>query len=396
MESPLSDVMVVSPAYPALVPQLWDDKFFSEYVRQSKFSRYMGTDEQSMFQVREDLTKKKGDKITFAKVGKLEGAGIFGTANLEGNEEILDQHAMVIQADMFRHAVAVTDWDEQKSAIPLRDIARSRLKTWEMEKMKYDLVNALTQVAIGTNSDGTQSTIGIAAGSTAQLNTWVTNNGDRVLFGYLNSNYSTTFATAAATITAADILTPSQISLAKRMAQIANPLIAPIKTVSDDEEWYVMWCHPLCFRDLRNNAQLMTFQSQALPRAKDNILFTGGDILWDGVIIKELWELGIPRFIAGTAQPTPGTLVGAGASGINVGVNILCGAQAVGLAWAQRMKSTTNTRDYGFRHGVGIQEARGIQKLQFGRHYVGSSASSDATPCDNGTFTVFAAAVPDS
>jgi N4-gp56 family major capsid protein len=388
--------MVVSPAYPPLVPQIWDDKFFSEYVRQSKYSRYMGTSEQSMFQVREDLTKKKGDKITFAKVGKLEALGVFGTTSLEGNEEILDQHAMVIQADMFRHAVAVTDWDEQKSAIPLRDVARSRLKTWEMERMKYDITNALTQVAVGTNADGTQSTIGIVAATAAQQNTWVVNNQDRVLFGALVSNYSATFATAAATITNTTVLTKSMVSLAKRLAQTANPLIAPIKTVSDDEEWYVLWCHPLCFRDLRLDPTLMTYQAQALPRAKDNILFTGGDILWDGVIIKELWELGVPRYLSGVAQAAQGTLVGVGGGGINVGVNVLAGAQAVGLAWAQRLKSTTNTRDYGFRHGVGIQEARGIQKLQFGRHYVGGAASSDAAPCDNGTFTIFASAVPDS
>jgi hypothetical protein len=59
-------------------------------------------------------------------------------------------------------------------------------------------------------------------------------------------------------------------------------------------------------------------------------------------------------------------IAGAGASGINVGTALLCGAQALGVAWAQRTKTTTNTRDYGFMHGVGIQEMRGIGKLRFG------------------------------
>lgn len=389
--------MVTSPAYPALTPQIWDDKFFSEYVRQSKYSRYMGTDETAMFQVKEDLTKKKGDKVTFAKVGKLEGTGVTGTAVLEGQEEVLDQHAMVIQADMFRHAVAVTDWDEEKSAIDLRDAARSRLKTWEMEKMKWEITQALTQVAVGTNADNTQSIVPMVSATAAQRNTWVTNNSDRVLFGGKVSNYNSVFATAAATIADTDIMTPAMLSLAKRLAQQANPLITPIKTVSDDEEWFVVWMHPLHFRDLRLNASLMSYQAQALPRAKDNILFTGGDIIWDGMIVKECWELGMPRYISGTAQAALGTLAGAGAGGtVDVGMSVFAGAQAVGLAWAQRMKSTTNMRDYGFRHGVGIQEARGIQKLQFGRHFVGTNAPDDTAPCDNGTFSIFAAAVADA
>ena len=44
----------------------------------------------------------------------------------------------------------------------------------------------------------------------------------------------------------------------------------------------------------------------------------------------------------------------------------LCGAQALGIAWAQRTKAVTNTRDYGFMHGVGVEEIRGVQKLAFG------------------------------
>jgi hypothetical protein len=45
-------------------------------------------------------------------------------------------------------------------------------------------------------------------------------------------------------------------------------------------------------------------------------------------------------------------IAGAGGGGIDVAMSALCGAQALGVAWAQRMKSTTNTRDYGYMHGV--------------------------------------------
>ncbi len=85
-------------------------------------------------------------------------------------------------------------------------------------------------------------------------------------------------------------------------------------------------------------------------------------------------------------------MVGAGAGGIDVGFNFLCGAQALGAAWAQRLKSTTDTRDYNFRHGVGVQEIRGIEKLMFGT----STTSESGTLVQNGVVTVMTSAVADA
>ena len=49
--------------------------------------------------------------------------------------------------------------------------------------------------------------------SAAQRNTWVSDNGDRVLFGATISNYCATFATATATLdTGADKLTAASSS----------------------------------------------------------------------------------------------------------------------------------------------------------------------------------------
>jgi hypothetical protein len=37
----------------------------------------------------------------------------------------------------------------------------------------------------------------------------------------------------------------------------------------------------------------------------------------------------------------------------------------LGIAWAKRTKTATETRDYGFVHGVAIHEMRGVEKLVF-------------------------------
>ena len=151
-------------------------------------------------------------------------------------------------------------------------------------------------------------------------------------------------------------LTTNVISLAKRRAQLASPAIKPIR-LNEDEEWYVMFANSLSFRDLSKDPAMVQANREARAREgnsmNSNPLFTAL-LVWDGVIIREIPEIPV--------------LAGVGAGGIDVGANFLCGAQAVGVGWAQRTKSTTDVRDYGFRTGVGVQEIRGIELL-FGRRH---------------------------
>lgn len=354
-----------------LTPQIWDDKFFAEYVRQNRFARYMGEDEAAMIQVKEDLTRKQGDSITFAFQNALVGAGVTGNQLLEGNEEVLDLRSMKLTVAPVRHGVAVTNWDEQKSAIDLRNAARSALLTWEKNKMKADLITAFLSI----------NGVAYAAATTTQRNTWLVANSDRILYGSQRSNLtgaSGVHATALATIdNTADKMSGAVLSLAKRIAKMADPAIRPL-TVKDDEEWFVAWLHSYAFRDFRNDPAVLAVQKDANERGKDNPLFTGGDLLWDGIIVKE-----IPEFP---------TLTGVGTAGIDVAPSVLVGAQALGVGWAQRLKTTTNVRDYGYVNGVGLQEMRGLGKLQFGKN--GSTDTADLV--DHGVVTIFTAGVADA
>ena len=79
-----------------------------------------------------------------------------------------------------------------------------------------------------------------------------------------------------------------------------------------------------------------------------------------------------------------------GSAGARIEPVYLCGAQAIGLAWAQRTKTTTDEDDYGFLHGVGVQEIRAIEKLRFG-----TGTSNLTTPKDHGIVTGFFASAID-
>jgi N4-gp56 family major capsid protein len=359
-------------AVSGLTPQQWDSDFFTDYVRASRFKRYMGTDEMSMIQLKDDLSKKKGDSVTFALVNELVGNGVTGNSTLKGNEERLNSRSHRVTVDVLRHAVAVDDWDEQKSVIDLRDAAKSQLRQWAQKKLRDGILSAFGQI------DG----VAFTSSTVAQRNTWAANNSDRILFGDNTGNYSATFATGTFAVSTAETLTPNILSLMKRMAQTASPKIKPISVKDMDQEWYVAFVGPYAWRDLTEDnptTNVLTLANRdARTRGVDNPLFTGDSLVWDGIIIREIPE------IAALESSLSST-------GVRLEPVYLAGAQAIGLAWAQRTKSTTDTDDYGFLHGVGVQEIRGIEKLRFGT----VAGADTTTPKDHGIVTGFIAAPAD-
>jgi N4-gp56 family major capsid protein len=366
--------MNVTAARANLTPTIWDRRFFTEYVRKNRFAKYMGEEMGSLIQVREQLGRENGDSIVFPAVRRLVGAGVTGNQVLEGSEELLNARSMKLTVSAIRHAVAVSDWDVQKSAIDLRDAAKDALQVWSLEKMRDDLI-----LALGSITANASVTVAYASASAGQKNSWLVANSDRVLFGASKANaVSGVMATALLTVDATnDKLTAASISLAKRIALTASPRIRPI-TVNNDEEWFVLFCNSYQMRDLKADTTIQSSLQYAAERGRDNPLFTGGDLIYDGVIIREIPEIGV--------------ISGVGASSIDVGQAYLCGAQALGIAWAQRTKTTTNVRDYGYFSGVGIQEMRGIGKLRFGT----DGTTEDSTPKDAGIVTMFMSSVADA
>src|SRR3990167_2710225 len=353
-------------AVAGLTPQLWDAEFFRDYVRASRFKRYMGTDEASIIQLKEDLTKKKGDRVTFALVNELTGAGVTGNTTLKGNEERLNSRSHAVTVDVLRHAVVVDDWDIQKSVIDLRNACKTQLREWSQKQLRDGIITGLGQI------DG----VAFNSATVAQRNTWATNNQDRLLYGLTTANYTAVFATGIQSLSAGEQLTPNVLSLMKRMAQAASPKIKPVYVKEMDQEWYVAYIGPRAWRDLTEDnptTNVLTLANRdARVRGVDNPLFTGDSLVWDGMILRE-----IPEIAPETVQ--------SGSAGAAIEPVYLCGAQAVGLAWAQRTKSTTDTDDYEFLHGVGIQEIRRVEKLRFGT----ATDSDTGTLKDHGIVTAF-------
>lgn len=330
----------------------WDDQFFTEYVRTNRFKRYMGTNENAIIQVKENLTKTKGDAIVINLVGALDASAgpNDGSTALAGNEKALPNDGHKITVKVVRDATTVNNLEEQASPIDIRNAGKVALTNLATRYLRNAIIAALHTIngkAYGSASE-------------AEKDAWLTDNDDRVLFGSARSNNAANdhSASLANVNSTDDKLTGDVVSLAKRIAQTATTAngdgIRPY-TYGEDEETFVMFAPSFAFRDLRAWMVANKHWDEAMERGPENPLWSGPtSILWDGVIVREIPEMPV--------------ISGVGAAGIDIAPCFLCGAQALGVAWAQRTKTTIKKEDdYGYNAGVGFQEMRGIEKIQWGQ-----------------------------
>lgn len=365
----------------------WRREFIREYVRDTGFEPYMGDSPMDIIHVCNDL-KSDGYTIRVPLVARLQGNGVTGNSRLSGNEERLDQYYQDVSWEYYRNAIEVSKKEREKSAVDLLSVRRPLLKEWASDLVKFQLIDGFHKMSSGTQYKDATAT---------ERNNFITYNADRVLFGASKSNASSNvMATALATVdSTSDKLSPTIISLAKRMARTANPHIRPFKTGTQGREFYVLFCHPLCFRDLKENSTMTQANRDARPRdVESNPLFQDGDLIYDGVICREIPEFYQSRqgSTSSTAVNTNTTLLGVGGSSIDVGVNFLCGAQA--LAMVNKQAATPISKkedDYGFFDGVGIELAHGIEKLRWN-----NGAGGAATNKDLGCMTLYMSAVADA
>lgn len=335
--------------------QVWSNKVTVEYVRESGFLPYMSSKGDGIINIQNELMGTAGNIIHVPLIAKLRGAGVRGGATLVGNEDVMANYSMAINTDVLRNAVSIKLSDSFKTEMDLIGAATSDLRGWLAETLRTDLITAFRAIPVpgttGTNPE--DSWVAYESATAAQLNSFCTANADRVLFGSAKGNATGTMSTSLATIdNTSDKVSAQMISLARKQARGTTKsslfAIKPYKTKSG-QEWYVLFLDSNAFRDAKFDPEIYAANKDARPREKDyedNPLFTGGDLIYDGVIIKEIPELPV--------------IAGAGAGGIAVGTGLLCGVQAVNLGYSMKAKPTRRAEtDYEMYSGVGVTEIRG-------------------------------------
>ena len=325
-----------------LVVQQWEDKFFQEYLHDGGFKSLMGTNENAVIQVKEDLTKKSGDSITIALVNRRNNAAVTGTSTLEGNEEDMASRSLRIYVDKRRNAVRIAEMSEQKSAISLRNAARATLLDWAMEDTRDLVILAL----------GSLNGTAFVDRTAAIADAWLVDNADRVLFGAAAAGLADMSADLALLDTTADLFNATALDAMVLKAKTCTPKIRPMRDPGNGKRYYVAFANPHAFKNLRDSLDTEVLASTVVQMEASK-LFEGGDIFWNGVIVKETDNLPIYENLGagGTAEVTP---------------VYLCGAQALAVAYAKRWRTVTEEFDYGDKYGVAIDGIYGVRKIIFG------------------------------
>lgn len=343
----------------------WNDECHREYIGKLMMKWIMGTGEDAIIVVKEDLTKKAGDAITVRYASSQSGGTVRGNAKGEGNEGSMSFYAQRFLVDNVRtlHKMEDVPMTEKRVSFSVKNEMKHALTTKHAETFDDDIVSMLCDTGAGRVRG-------------------------RYLYGAADANWDATHATALANIdNTADQLTSAMIDVAKRKAVIngvgvsqrVNP--TRIKNGMNYETWFAFLGHTLAIRDLvtsdavfRNNQLLLP------PRANsDSIYFSGSHFKgsWNGVLIYEYDRLPLVS------------------STIQCAHNVLLGAKAGVMAWGQRTKFTDDdTLDYGHDYGAELHDIR--NKLVTGTSNNFKSVYNDGTNShDYGLVNVFSAAVAD-
>jgi hypothetical protein len=378
-----------------------------DFLRANRLDPYMGSTSSSPIVRMNDLAAD-GKEIRVPLVNQMIGDGV-GAGTLRGNEEQLDSYGMPLWADWARNAIANNRAVNKESSFSVRSTARQALRNWAKRIVRDDLVDALLSIPTSSVQANRLSAPGNrvngirwSAATSGNKDSWIQANYDRVLFGAAVGNYSTSFATAIGNVDGtADKFSSTVGELMKDLAQQTGvdpnnpgvyngrPKITPWMLPELDEENYLCLVGSRAFRDLQNDTAMKEANRDARSRenspTKTNPIFTGGAMLKDGILYKEVPEI-TQRLL----------LKSAGSGPVDVEPVFLLGQAAMAYVTGQMPRPTQlEDGDYDFITGMGIEAQYGVGKIAKAPLAAGAAATVGQL-VDWGMVTAFVAAPPNA
>lgn len=344
-----------------LRPKVWESELYADIVEDLFFNKrqLMGKGPNVVIEVKEDLIKGKGDTVNFGFVPKITGQGVDGDSELEGNEQPLLSYDDSVVIDQKRQAVRLTGkFDEKRNAFDFRTRAKTALKDWFVEFFERQFflkMGGVTNTTLVDINGDVYSAGALWSNTPDGISDTDTNAGT-------GSRYLCANSGGADSLGATDLITPTLISRMKMKAQYGSPKMVPLRV--DGMECFVMFIHPWQALDLKKNAEFAQAQREAQARGKDNPIFTGALMYWDGVIIHE------HPYCPFLDVSVSGNNFNSAGSGTDYAVDtaraILVGQRALAFAKGQSDQGwVEKTFDYDNIWGVSSSFIGGIQKPLF-------------------------------
>lgn len=338
-----------------LALKVWSKKAFSDAVKATMYGKLQGTGDRSVVQVKSELSKSPGDRITFGLRSLPTGIGVQDDETLEGNEEGLEFKDFAIFLGEKRHAIKVDlNLSAQRTLFNVRQEAKDALQEWLEEYIDTTFFEVLAGIGTGTYQGQTVSKFhpkGMLGG-----NPLLAPSADRIIYGGAG-------VTAPNQLQVTDTMTFAVLDKMAERLKRASPTIR--KASFDGKNVWVVIMSPEQVNDLRSNAG----PGQWADIAK--AMLQGGKLnMFEGE------ALGVYRdmlLVESTRTPTfYGTTTGYGAGGnVKAARALVLGAQAAVVAHGQgtdgwgKMEIVERTFDYGKRAGYGVTLIWGIGKSRF-------------------------------
>lgn len=353
-------------------------------VRQNSFiMQRAGTGMNSAIQRITELSKsEKGTRAVITLVPDLEGDGVVGDHELEGNEEEAKAYDQMIQIDQMRNANKLAGRvADQATVVQFRQTSRDLLSFWMSDRVDQLAALALAGKDFRHNTNGS-----LRKGFTVDGSGNIERDTSKAPTG--KAFYDLDFAGDVTAPSAgrhfrwdksegrlregdtAAVEPEDTISYASLVELRAYAKDRRIKSLrAGDQELYHVFLSPQCMARLKLDQDFLANIRNAGARGNSNPLFSGAIVTVDGLVLHEFTHsfntLGAKEGSGETDANKPGYKWGAEAQTDGNRVTLL-GAQALAFAdigipeWDER-----DHFDYGAKPGISIAKILGFMKPKF-------------------------------
>ena len=302
----------------ALAVKLWS-KMLAQAERDTlDIAPLMGSDANSVIQIKNETSKGSGDSVTFGLRTRLSGDGKTENETAEGNGESLTTYSQAVTINELGHIVGVKSEntiDAQRVPFDLRAEAKDALAEWWMDRKAVSFFNQV-------------------CGNVAQTNTKFTG----LMATVAPSTNRKHFAGSATTdegLTSSDTFTLELIDEAVEKATVGNNIMRPVRI--GGEKKYVLYLHPYQVTSLRKNfssGQWGDIQKAALmgSASSKNPIYTNALGEYHNVILRQSQDIPL------------GCNSSTGAAVSNTRRAVLLGAQAAVCAFGQKASGPNRYR----------------------------------------------------
>lgn len=347
--------------------KVWSRDIWAAARNRSFVMNFAGSSADSMVQRITELTKTtRGNQAVITLVSDLEGDGVVGDNQLEGNEEELKAYDQVVRVDQIRNANRTQGrMADQKTIVNFREQSRDKLAYWFANRIDELAFLTLTGISYNFRPDGS-----VRQGSQFPVLEFAADVTAPTANRHFRWDAAASSLAPADTSAIAPTDLPSWKMLVNAKARAVNSFIRPMRT-NEGVEVYNVFMTPDGIARLKQDPDFLAAWQHAQKRGDANPLFKGTPhggregIYIDGLNIMEY------RHVYNTRGLGPGSKWGGGA--VDGQAVLLCGAQA--LAFADLGLPIWEEEKFDYKNSIGISVAKilGFRKPVFRSQVTGTN-----------------------